>query len=104
MAKLLVEAIPGFASELRSLLVNEPDLAVAVNSLRLIDKCRCGDDFCASFYTLPPPAGAWGEGHENVVLEPEDGMIILDVIDRKIGMVEVLYRSDVKEVIERLIH
>ena len=103
MSKLLVEDLPDFANELRELLKDEPDLAAEVDGLRLIDKCRCGDDFCASFYTLPPPQGAWGEGHENVVLEPKSGMVVLDVIDRQIGMVEVLNRDDVKAAIEKLI-
>ena len=99
----LVECFPDFANELKDLLAGEPDLAATVDGLQLVDKCRCGDDFCSSFYTLPPPNGAWGRGHENVVLEPQNGMIILDVIDRRIGMVEVLYRADVREVLEKLI-
>jgi hypothetical protein len=101
--KLLKECFPDLANELRELLVNEADLAAGVDELRLIDKCRCGDDFCASFYTSPPPDGAWGEGHENIVLEPKEGMIVLDVVDRDIVMVEVLNRNDVKEAIDRLV-
>jgi hypothetical protein len=45
---------------------------------------------------MTPPNGAWGPGHENVALEPEQGMIILDVIDRKIGMIEILGRNDIR--------
>ena len=100
--RLLRDVLPEFTNELRELLASEPDILATVNSLELVDRCRCGDGFCASFYTLPAPRGAWGEGHENVVLEPEVGMVILDVIDRRIGMVEVIDRPDVKEVIDRL--
>lgn len=98
----LVECLPEFADELRDLLKDEPDLAASVYDLKFIEKCPCDEKFCASFYTLPPPKGAWGEGHENIVLEPETGMIILDVIDRQIGMVEVLDRKDIKVSLEKL--
>jgi len=99
----LKESYPEFADELRGLLSDEPDLASTVTELQLIDRCRCGDDFCSSFYTVTPPDGAWGPGHENIVLESEVGMIILDVVDRKITMVEVLDREDVRKKIHYLI-
>jgi len=100
---LLAEHLPEFAGELRRLLTYQPDLEASIGSLSIVDKCRCGDVFCASFYTMPPPKGAWGPGHENIVLDPADGWVILDVIDGRIGMVEVLYRQDVKDSIEKLI-
>jgi len=56
----------------------------------VIDHCRCGDDFCATFDTQPPPAGAYGPSHRNVALDPEEGMLILDVVDEHIACVEVL--------------
>ena len=86
---LLAENLPEFADELRALLMDQPDLEASIGSLSIVDKCRCGEDFCASFYTQPPPKGAWGPGHENIVLDPAEGWVILDVIDGRIGMVEV---------------
>jgi hypothetical protein len=95
---LLAEAIPELAVELTALLeeAGEADLAIQVSELRLVDRCRCGDDFCATIYTVPPPQDAWGPGHENVVLNPAQGDLILDVVDRRITCVEVLFRDEVR--------
>jgi hypothetical protein len=65
--------------------------------LRIVDRCRCGDDFCASFYTQPKPKGAYGPGYRNIALTPAKGMLILDVVDGVIANVEVLYRNDIRE-------
>ncbi len=97
-APLLVSAIPEFADELEALLrtAGETDLAAQVTGLRIVDRCRCGDDFCSTFYVQPKPEGAYGPGHRNVALDPKSGMMALDVVDEKIAGVEVLYRDDVQ--------
>lgn len=94
----LHEQFPELSRELHQLLVDtgEPELASQVPSLQIIDRCRCGDDFCATFYTQPKPDGAYGPGHRNVVLDPAQGMLILDVVSDVIAQVEVLYRDDVR--------
>lgn len=69
------------------------DLAAQLTGLRVVQRCGCGDSFCQSFYTAPPPSGAYGTGHTNVALDPPwPGYLILDVVDGKIVFVEVLYR------------
>jgi hypothetical protein len=95
---LLKDAMPQLADELRRLLEGErqTDLAVQVSRLRLVDRCRCGDAFCATLYAAPPPNGAWGPGHENVILDPEQGDLILDVVKGEITCIEVLYRDDIR--------
>lgn len=95
---LLKDALPEFADELEGLLNAEghSSLAEQVATLRILDRCRCGDDFCATFYTQPKPRGAFGSLHRNVELEPEEGMIILDIVNSIIACVEVLYRDDVR--------
>jgi hypothetical protein len=65
--------------------------------LRIFERCDCGDDFCSTFYTQPKPEGAYGLGHRNVVLAPDDGMVILDVVVDEIACVEILDRDDVRE-------
>jgi len=101
---LLSEAIPDLAQELQRLLSpDHADLATQVPTLRIVDRCRCGDDFCAMFYTAPPPDGAYGPGHENVALDVDRGMMILDVVDRRIMSVEVLDRPEVRSLIERIV-
>jgi hypothetical protein len=63
----------------------------------MIDRCRCGDDFCGTFYVLPKPDGAFGPGHRNVALTPKEGMLILDVVTDKIAAIEVLYRDEIRK-------
>jgi hypothetical protein len=93
--------MPELASELETLLKNEgqPELASQVRELRLVDRCRCGDDFCATLYSRPRPAGSWQSlgQHQNLTLDPDRGMIILDLLDGRIVCVEVLDRAEVRE-------
>ena len=98
----LVEALPAFHDELKSLLLEsgEAELAEQVSSLQIVDRCRCGDDFCATFYTGPKPEGSYGPQHRNVVLNPVEGMLILDVVADKIACVEVLYRDEPRHFLE----
>jgi hypothetical protein len=93
------DTLPAFATELQRLLTEqgEPELAAQVTGLMIFDRCRCGDDFCATFYTQPKPEGAYGPGHRNVALAPDEGMLILDVVAGEIACIEVLDRNDVRE-------
>jgi hypothetical protein len=99
-SSLLVHVLPEFAAELERLLAaaERPDLAAQVQTLRVTHGDRCGDDFCQSFYTDAPRAaiGRAREQYESVALDPDDGMVILDVVGGRIRFVEVLYREDVK--------
>src|SRR6266567_78733 len=83
MTLLLKNALPELADELAQLLLaaGQRSLADQVPGLNIVDRCRCGDDFCASFYTLPKPDGSYGAGLDFIDLDAEDGMIILDVVD-----------------------
>jgi hypothetical protein len=96
---LLTDTLPAFAAELRQLLAEqgEPELAAQVSGLAILERCRCGDDICATFYTLPKPKGGFGPGHRNVRLMPEEGMLILDIVGGEIACVEVLDREDVRQ-------
>ena len=95
----LHDVLPSLAVELTDLLTSagHSSLAEQVPSLRIFDRCRCDDWFCATFYTAPPPKGAWGSKHENVALDPEQGYLVLDVLDGKIVAVEALYRDDLRK-------
>jgi len=101
---LLTDMLPGLAQELQQLLKkqDESHLAAQVPGLRIVDRCRCGDDFCATFYVRPKPKGAYGPDHRNVALTPEAGMLILDVVGEKIAGVEVLYRDEIRRVIQAI--
>ncbi|MDD5544601.1 MAG: hypothetical protein PHX83_15650 [Acidobacteriia bacterium] len=95
----LSKEFPLLASELGELLQRsgENELAKTVDGLMVVDRCRCGDDFCATMYTVPRPKGAWGEGHRNVALDPQRGFLILDVLNERIVAIEVLYRDEIRE-------
>jgi hypothetical protein len=96
---LLIEMLPEFARELEQLLEmkHKGELAAQVSSLIVVDRCRCGDDFCSSFYTRPKPEGAYGPDHECFDLDAATGMIILDVVSGVIAHVEVLNREDIRK-------
>jgi hypothetical protein len=96
---LLTDTLPAFAAELQRLLneKGEPELAAQVPSLSIFERCDCGDDFCATFYTRHKPKGAYGPGHRNVVLAPDSGTLILDVVEDQICCVEVLDCPEIRE-------
>jgi hypothetical protein len=104
-AKLIAECFPDLARELVGLLRSEgrADLADQVDTLYLVDRCRCRDDFCATFYTSPRPTGAWGPGHETVALDPSTGYLNVDVLNGRVVSVEVLYRDAVRASLDRLL-
>jgi hypothetical protein len=95
---LVKDLLPALAGELRELLkkAGRGDLSAKVDALPLIERCRCGDDFCSTFYTAAKPVGAYGPGHSNLQLSPSEGMIILDLVDDDIRCVEVLDRPEVQ--------
>lgn len=98
VSPLLQDSLPDLADELTSLLrkMNERNLLEQVPLLRLVDWCRCGDDFCATLYTAPKPKGAYGPNHESISLNPSSGHLVLDLVDRKIVCIEILFREDLR--------
>ena len=95
---LLAAEFPELANELRERLAaaEEQPLAEQVATLRVVDRCRCGDDFCATMHTAPQPRLGYGPSHRNVDLDPPDGYLILDVVEERIVSVEVLDRPVVR--------
>jgi hypothetical protein len=96
---LLADAIPQLAHELEGLLAEqgEPELAAQVRELRIMDRCRCGDDFCATFYTQPKSERMHGPRRSCIEVTPKQGMLILDILDGKISGVEVLFRDEFRQ-------
>jgi hypothetical protein len=94
----LSEILPALAIELEQLFKKqgEAELAAQVSQLTVIDRCRCGDDFCSSFYTEPKPEGHYGPSHRCIDLDAAEGMLLVDVVAGKIAHVEVLNRADVR--------
>ena len=99
MKSILATEFPEFAEELARLLrhIGEGELAETVPRLPIVERCRCGDDFCATLDTAPPPADSWGRSHRNVALDPERGILVLDVLDQQIVCIEALFRDEIRE-------
>jgi hypothetical protein len=92
---LLRDVHPDLVAELAALLAaeGEHDLAITVHDVRMVGDCGCGDDFCRSIRTSDhPPGQPYGPGHRCVPLLPEQGMLILDVVDGRIVYIEILHR------------
>ncbi|WP_227996685.1 hypothetical protein [Glycomyces albidus] len=92
---LLREVYPDLVDELARLLEDEGEryLSIAVRDLRIVAECGCADDFCQSVRTAPhPPGEPYGPGHRNVMLDPDEGMLVLDVLNERIVYVEILFR------------
>ncbi|MEU6090797.1 hypothetical protein ABZ865_29145 [Streptomyces sp. NPDC047085] len=92
---LVRDVFPDLVAELITLLEDEGEreLASCAWDLRLVEECRCGDEFCQSFQTTPHPQGQpYGPGHRCVPLLSSRGMLCLDVVDGRIMYVEVLDR------------
>lgn len=105
MRPLLIEEFPELIQEIPLLLKkeNRSDLVPQLPKLRLIDRCHCGCDFCASIYTAPPPKGAWGKGHETIPLDPKEGDLLLDVVNGKIVSLEILSKKKIRLKLNKLL-
>ena len=100
----LGESLPNLVDELTVLLEREgePELARQVSNLPLLDRCRCGDSFCATIYTAAKSDREYGI-HRNIALHPEAGHLILDLRDRRIICIEILYRDEIRERVLKLL-
>lgn len=94
---LLIDVLPDLAAELERRLRNadEDTLAASIPRLAIVDRCRCGDDFCATFYTAPAPDGSYGASRRSINLDPDEGILVVDVEEERIVCVEVLFRPAV---------
>jgi hypothetical protein len=95
---LLANALPELTLELERLLAKagKPELVAQIPGLVILDRCRCEDDFCSSFYTQPKPEGRYGPGHDCMDLDADEGMVLLDVVTGTIAHVEILNRDDIR--------
>ncbi|THV26570.1 hypothetical protein E9998_18475 [Glycomyces paridis] len=93
------EVYPELVEELARLLEADGEryLSIVVRDVRLVAPCECRDDFCQSLRTAEhPPGTPYGPGHRNVMLDPAEGMLILDVVHERIVYIEVLFRAPMR--------
>ena len=101
---LIRDFLPELCAELKKLLIkaNQIQLAESVDSLEIIEKCDCGVKSCASFYTASKPDGGFGAGHKNLILAPQYGFLILDVVNDEIKFIEIHDRPKYKKLLDRI--
>jgi DNA invertase Pin-like site-specific DNA recombinase len=99
----LADVAPELVVELQRLLVQQVESALVdqVAELGLLDRCRCGDSFCASFCMAPRPNGPFGSGHRTIPLWSDSGMLKVDVVGARIVHVEVDRPTTVRRGLER---
>ncbi|MGQ0843499.1 MAG: hypothetical protein ACT4QF_05145 [Sporichthyaceae bacterium] len=104
MDRLMGLVLPGLTVEVVEALEKDGERALAaqIPVLGMHSYCSCKQSNCAMFYAVPPPDGAWGEGHTNVMVDVARGMVVLDVINGVIVAVEILDRPDVKRLLPKL--
>jgi hypothetical protein len=104
--KLLKDCLPGFARELVLLLIKEQNLELAHQvQLMQIDVDTCGNDenFCSMLCTGLNPKYGWGQSiGTSIVLKPEQGSVLLNMLDRDTMRIEIFFRKDVQEKVKQL--
>lgn len=103
--KMLRECLPDFAQELEMLLDREqnPELARQVGLMQVdVDACGSDGDFCSMLCTGLNPKSGWGRGDTSIVLKPDQGNVLLTMLDRDTTAVEVFFRRDIQEKVEKL--
>lgn len=68
---------------------DRPELARQLGTLVIRAWCNCGDDYCQTFETVPPP---WPQDElETLSYDTPQGMLNVDVAEDRILGVEVLF-------------
>jgi hypothetical protein len=96
---LMSEAFPEFTTELQGLLRDEGEVEIAeqVPDFRILERCRCGDDYCATMYAYQGRRDSYQPDYRSVSLHPKTGVIVLDVIEGNIIGIEVLFRDAIRK-------
>ena len=104
MSRRLTSALPKTAKTLRKLLSADgrADLAEQIDTLILVDRCRCDDCGCATFYTQPNET--WDDQQvERIIPAGMAGLICIQVVNARIARVEILNRPDIRGQLLRLL-
>jgi hypothetical protein len=102
---LVAEVAPELARRLEAALRErgEPLLAGQVPALRITRVCRCGQPYCASFWTSRRPMKRWlVRGRQVEVRTGLPGEVALTVVQGEIAYVEVLFWDDVRAAVGAL--
>jgi hypothetical protein len=93
----LAAVLPEFADELKQLLIDQGETALAdsVLDLWVFGRCRCEYYHCATMYTLPEPETGY-KFRGGLSVFPKIGEIYIDTDDGMIGCIEALYQPETR--------
>lgn len=100
----LIRVMPDVADELNAGFkeIGRYDLAAKVAGLELVDRCRCENEFCATFYTQPKASLAKPKEVEELII-PMQGLMCIQLDRGQVVWVELLYRPEVREKLKILL-
>jgi hypothetical protein len=98
----LAQALPEFADELaRGIASNGyKKLAASVYAIEIIDRCRCDEPGCVTFYAVPKQLAPCSERCKRIIA-PARGVTCLHFLDQQITWVEVLGRPEDREKLDK---
>lgn len=98
----LIKVLPELAQQLRDGLteLSANDLALSVDQLDVVDRCRCRDPSCGIFYCLPKEL--WKGKRLRQVIPRVPCLFAIDVYDEQIACVEILDRPEITEMLDSL--
>jgi hypothetical protein len=96
------KALPQLAQELESGFrkIGQVDLAATVSELDIVERCRCGDEGCGTFYTLEKCV--WSGKKLEQIVPVVEGLYAVDVFSNKVACIEILDRKDVEDKLNEL--
>jgi hypothetical protein len=99
----LADVMPNLANELKDALfdMGEYKLARSIDKLPVVERCRCGNDDCGTFYTMEKEK--WKDKHLRHLVPGCDDIYEVDVYDGTIVCIEILDRDDVSETLRKLL-
>ena len=94
----LRQALPDVYQELEQGLqkAGRVELAASLESLELVDRCRCGDGFCATFFTQPKDSWPPPAELEHIVVEAPK-LFCVTVASGKVAKAEYLWRPSLRQ-------
>ena len=97
--KRLIDILPAIAKEIENVLfdMGEYRLARSIGELEVVDRCRCGDEACGTFYTADRQG--WKNKPLKHLINDEHGHCDVGIYDGHIVCVEILDRDDVGEML-----
>ena len=98
----LAEALPQLADDLSQGLaaLGYEKLAASVNSVDIVDRCRCDHAGCVTFFAVPKGSAPSGEKC-NRVIAPAPGVLCVQYSRQRIIWVEVIGRPEDRERLDR---